>query len=122
MHRMGVRAAALTTTLTLLAVVSACSVNKPEGIVSGHFLRVGGPAPGAPVPLSGRITFTSAQKSVVIKVARDGAYTAHLAPGRYAVTGTSPQIQGGDVSCSVPTTADVVDSRRITADVICSIR
>lgn len=110
------------TILVLVAVVSACSANEPEGIVSGHFVRVGGPAPGAPVPISGRITFGSQHGNVVIDVARDGGFTAHLAPGHYAVTGTSPQVQFGDGPCSVPTTVDVVNSGRVTTDVICNVR
>jgi hypothetical protein len=71
-----------------------------DGIVRGQFERQGGPAgPGGQqppdVPLSGTITFTGrGHLKVSVRAGQTGRFTARLAPGFYAVSGRTPDIQG----------------------------
>ncbi|HEX9033067.1 MAG TPA: hypothetical protein VF834_14600 [Streptosporangiaceae bacterium] len=87
-------------------------------------LRVGGPAPGAPVPLPGHVTAAPvpAGSPHTFPVPATGEYKIRLAPGTYRLTGTSPLIQSGSQTCRAAHLIRV-RSGRTTAGVkiICSI-
>lgn len=110
--------------LLTLALLAACSSGaKPvdDGTVAGDFVRVGGPAPGAAVPLRGSLRFTSASHTVTVDVGSDGAYVVQLPAGSYTVEGTSPQIQGGAQPCSAPVVVTVAPGQTLRQQVVCSI-
>ncbi len=102
--------------------VSGSGAGDPRA-VAGTFVRVGGPAPGSPFPLPGSITARAANgKTFTATAGSSGRFTLSLPPGRYKVTGRSPLIGGGQVTC--PATAELrvssgATARRVT--VICSI-
>jgi len=91
--------------------------------VSGMFLRVGGPAPGSPVPLPGTITARAATGEMFTATAgRNGRFTLSLPPGAYRVTGRSPLMQSGQMVCAATAELHVIraePARPIT--VVCSI-
>src|SRR5690348_16872419 len=69
--------------------------------VTGALMRVGGPAPGSPVPLPGTITARAATgRSFTATAGRNGRFRLSLPPGAYRVTGRSPLIQSGQVACA----------------------
>lgn len=119
--------AATFTLLTFAATAAGCTSTPtaPPGSVAGMLLRVGGPAPGAPVPLPGQITATAVEggSSVTVSVSKDGQYKIHLPPGAYRFTGTSPLIQDAKMTCSAPHIAHVSSGKTtVGVKVICSIR
>lgn len=91
--------------------------------VPGKFVRIGGPAPGSPVPLPGTITARpAAGQAVTARVGQDGRFTLSLPPGIYRVTGRSALMQSGQMICTA--TAQVHVSRGKPArpvTVVCSI-
>ena len=91
--------------------------------VHAKFVRVGGPAPGPPVPLPGKITARAASGATFKATAgRDGRFTLSLPPGTYRVTGRSPRIQSGQITCGA--TRELHVSRSQPAHpvmVVCSI-
>jgi hypothetical protein len=94
-----------------------------EHNVTGRFVRVGGPAPGSPVPLPGTITARSATGQTFTAAAgSNGRFKLSLPPGSYRVTGRSPLMQSGQMIC------DATARLRVTRDkpagrvtVVCSI-
>ena len=82
--------------LTLLPLMLfACSpdaVPQPK-MVSGSLQRVGGPSPGAAVPLAGQVVFTSGQSTHKVEVDDSGQFSLRLPPATYEVTGSGA---GGD--------------------------
>jgi nucleotide-binding universal stress UspA family protein len=95
-------------TIAVLAVTTSILVGCGGGpggrqTVRGTFVRVGGPAPGAPVPLPGTITARAATGSTFAATAgRNGRFTLSLPPGRYYVTGRSPLMQSGQTIVRSP--------------------
>jgi len=91
--------------------------------VPGRFVRVGGPAPGLPFPLPGTITARAATGETFTATAgRDGRFKLSLPPGTYRVTGRSPLMQSGHMTCAA--TAELHISRGQIArpvTVVCSI-
>jgi hypothetical protein len=91
--------------------------------VQGAFVRVGGPAPGSPFPLPGTITARAATgETFTASAGRDGRFTLSLPPGSYRVTGHSPLMQSGQMTCAATAELHVVrrqPARSVT--VICSI-
>lgn len=122
---------ALTTACIALAAATAVtgcrspwSHSPRPGTVAGMLLRVGGPAPGAPVPLPGHVTATpvGGGPHYTFPVARNGRYRIHLAPGSYRLTGTSPQIQSGHQTCSAPHLVQVRSGQvTVGVKIFCSI-
>lgn len=92
--------------------------------VPGTFEGAGGPAPGSPFPLPGTITARAATGQTFTATAgRDGRFTLSLPPGTYQVTGRSPLMQSGQMTC--PATAELRVARGTPAGpvtVVCSIR
>ena len=107
---------------TVALKVQPSATLAPGGVVTGNFVRVGGPYPGAAVPLSGQLDFTSSSHTTIVQVARDGKFTAHLPPGSYTLSGTSPQIISGSRPCSSPSEFALAAGQRLTRDVVCHIR
>jgi hypothetical protein len=85
-----------------IAVLAGCGGNPGyHQTVPGKFVRVGGPAPGSPFPLPGTITARAATGQMfTAKVARDGRFKLSLPPGTYRVTGRSPLMQSGHMTCA----------------------
>lgn len=107
-----------------LAGLAGCGGNPGyHQTVPGTFVRVGGPAPGSPVPLPGTITArTATGQTFTATAGRDGRFTLSLPPGTYRVTGRSPLMQSGQMTCAA--TAELHVSRGQPAGpvtVVCSI-
>lgn len=107
-----------------IAVLAGCGGSPGyQQAVPGTFVRVGGPAPGSPVPLPGTITARAATgQTFTATVGRNGRFTLSLPPGSYHVTGRSPLIQSGRMICAA--TAELRLTRGKPAGpvtVVCSI-
>src|ERR1700744_3717175 len=86
-----------------------------SGHLSGRLVMEGGPlGPGGKQPgerpMSGTVTFTAAgHRPITVKVGSSGTFSVPLPPGRYHVSGQSPdimEIDGGrsrELPCSQPT-------------------
>jgi hypothetical protein len=119
-----VRWTAIALLLVGIAVLASCSGDPGyHQTVPGKFVRVGGPAPGSPFPLPGTITARAATGETFTATAgRDGRFDLSLPPGTYRVTGRSPLIQSGQVTCAA--TRELHVSRGQAArpvTVVCSI-
>lgn len=89
--------------------------------------RVGGDAPGAPVPLAGTVIATSTNSArCSVQVGADGAARVALRPGVYRVTGRSPQYGDGKYVCTSPQPLTVSDPGSVTnptsINVECSVK
>ena len=114
-----------------LPLLAACTghgtgaVNVAPGAVSGSLLRVGGPAPGAPVPVPGQIVATSrAGARFTATVGGDGRYRLTLSPGTYQVTGHSPMVysNGAQMLCTAARPVHISAGKTTSGvNVICSI-
>src|SRR4029077_15834139 len=107
--------------LTGMAAGCASAVAQPpaSGHLTGRLVMEGGPlGPGGKQPgerpMSGAVTFTEAgHQPVTVKVGSSGTFSVPLPPGRYHVSGRSPdimEIDGGrsrELPCSQPTSAVV---------------
>jgi hypothetical protein len=91
--------------------------------VHGRFVRVGGPAPGAPVPLPGTITArTRSGQTYTASAGKNGRFQLSVPPGSYRVTGRSPLMQSGQMVCNATAELHVTrgeHARPVT--VVCSI-
>ena len=94
-----------------------------SGTVSGNLLRVGGPFPGGPEPLSGNVYLESSNGEVTTeRVPASGYFKANLPEGAYKVTGSSPLINDGKFLCvASPETVIVKSGSTLSRDVDCSI-
>lgn len=116
--------------LPLLVLLSVCGCSQGDsaparqtGTIDGDFLRVGGPAPGAPVPLPGRVSLTSADRApVIVTVGATGKFSATVPVDTYKVQGTSPAIGGGSGPCSRTVSATVRLHQRVQVQAICHVR
>lgn len=92
------------------------------GTVQGRLLMVGGPAPGASDPISGRLTIKGTGSTLRADIGKDGKYAIQLAPGDYRITATSPSIDDGAMTCvTAPATTTLIAGKTVTADVVCSV-
>jgi hypothetical protein len=112
-----------------IVAVAGCQGSHPDsitaGTVKGRLVRVGGPAPGAPVPLPGHVTATATggTPTQTVRVSKDGEFSFNLPVGTYHLTGTSPLIGSGHATCSAMHAVRVQARQAITGvQVICSIR
>jgi hypothetical protein len=85
-----------------IAVLAGCGGGPGyRQTVPGTFVRVGGPAPGSPVPLPGTITARAATgQAFTVTAGQNGRFTLSLPPGSYHVTGRSPLMQSGRMICA----------------------
>ena len=93
-------------------------------LVTGTLVESGGPAPGAPKPISGTVAIrsgTTADGSVVATAAAsaDGRFQVSLGPGVYVFTADSPLVSG--LPC-ISTAPLVLPGPSRTVEVECSIK
>jgi hypothetical protein len=102
---------------------SLASQTPPTGRVGGHVLFVGGPAPGLPRVLKhgGTVTFTGVL-TFSTPVHTHGAFSAHLSPGTYKVTATSPDDDGGRAVCAARRPVRTTEGSSASVKVYCQIR
>jgi hypothetical protein len=96
-------------------------------VMEGGPLGPGGKQPGER-PMSGTVTFTAAgHQPVTVKVGASGTFSVPLPPGRYHVSGRSPdimEIDGGrsrELPCSQPTSAVVAAGQTSTITLACIV-
>ena len=96
-------------------------------VMEGGPLGPGGQQPGER-PMSGTVTFTAAgHQPVTVKVGASGTFSVPLPPGRYHVSGRSPdimEIDGGrsrELPCSQPTSAVVAAGQTSTITLACIV-
>jgi hypothetical protein len=136
--RVNVNVTGIGLVVAALALGSACGGpgSQPEGptgtptpaayVVTGHLKVVGGPAPGAARPGNGTVTLTTADgESTTVQTDADGRFGVAVStgPGRYTLTGHSPQFGDGAYECRA--TGPVVVSRStrtVHADVFCQMK
>ena len=122
--------------LTPLAAgcASATAAQPPtSGHLTGKLVMEGGPmSPGGKQPgeraMSGTVTVTSARHHpVTVTVGSSGTFSVPLPPGRYRVSGRSPdvmEIDGGhsrELPCSQPTSAVVTAGQTATITLTCVV-
>lgn len=112
---------------------SAGAQTPASGHLRGKLVMEGGPmGPGGKQPgerpMSGTVTFTEAgHQPVTVKVGSSGTFSVPLPPGRYQVSGRSPEvmeIDGGhsrEVPCSQPTSAIVTAGHTATITLTCVV-
>jgi hypothetical protein len=68
------------------------------GTLTGELLRVGGPPPGSPIHLPGRVTLTDVVSGATFhgSAGSDGRFSVTVPAGTYRVTGQSPLVHIGD--------------------------
>jgi hypothetical protein len=106
----------------VLAIGGCSTTTGPTGTVTGTYIRVGGPAGTANVPLPGTISF-QASNGTTTSVNSDstGKFTGHLPPGTYTVTAKSSLINDGKSQCSQPLTTTLQADKTVTLALICAI-
>ena len=121
--------------LTGLAAGCASAGAQPptSGHLTGRLVMEGGPlGPGGKQPgervMSGAVTVTSAgHRPVTVTVGTSGTFSVPLPPGRYQVSGRSPdvvEIDGGhrrELPCSQPTSAVVTAGQTATIRLACVV-
>jgi len=129
---------ALVTVGAAVAALAACSGQSTAGVsptqiasngsptttgtLQGHLFAVGGLAPGARLPWAGTVTITGTAFHREIRVGADGFYSLVLAPGRYVVTGRSPNFDDGKTACPAAHDAQVAAGVTVTIDAVCALR
>ena len=107
-----------------IAVLAGCggSVGYQQN-VTGRFVRVGGPPPGAPFPLPGTITARAATgQTFTATSGTNGRFKLSLPPGSYHVTGRSPLMQSGQMICGATAKLRVTRGKPAApVTVVCSI-
>ena len=121
--------------LTGLATGCASAAAQPpaSGHLTGRLVMEGGPlGPGGKQPgeraMSGTVTATSAgHQPVTVTAGSSGTFSVSLPPGRYQVSGRSPdvmEIDGGqrrELPCSQPTSAVVTAGQTATITLTCVV-
>ena len=121
--------------LTPLAAGCASAAAQPpaSGHLTGKLVMEGGPlGPGGKQPgeraMSGTVTVTSAgHHPVTVTVGSSGTFSVPLPPGRYQVSGRSPEVMeidgghGREVPCSSPTSAVVAAGQTATITLACVV-
>jgi hypothetical protein len=123
--------------LLLTGLVAGCASAAAQPPASGHLtgrlVREGGPlGPGGKQPgeraMSGTVTVAPAgHHPVTVTVGSSGTFSVPLPPGRYHVSGRSPdimEIDGGrsrELPCSQPTSAVVTAGQTATITLTCVV-
>ncbi len=93
--------------------------------MAGTLVRVGGPAPGAAVPLPGRVTaIGSAGVRFTVTVGNNGRFSLMLPPGTYRLIGYSPLVwaNSAEMRCTAQHSVQVTTGKLMRdVDVVCSI-
>lgn len=79
-----------------VSILTSCTDQPgPHQSVTGLLVRVGGPAPGSPVPLPGTVAARNAAGAqFTTTTGKNGRFRLSLPPGTYRLTGHSPQVIG----------------------------
>ena len=131
------------TGLLLTSVAAGCAsaggasaggtVHPTTGHLTGKLVMEGGPMmPGGEQPgerpMSGTVTFTAAgHQAVTVIVGSSGEFSVPLPPGRYHVSGRSPdimEVDGGhsrELPCSQPTSVVVTAGQTGTLTLTCIV-
>jgi hypothetical protein len=131
----GVLAALLLTGCAAAAGQVGQQASPRTGHVTGRLLMEGGPLrPGGQQPgqrpIRGTVTFTATATGhprVAVQVGPSGAFSVPLPPGRYQISGRSPditEVDGGsrrEPPCSQPLSATVTTGHTVTVSVICVV-
>jgi hypothetical protein len=96
-------------------------------VMEGGPLQPGGAQPGER-PMSGTVTFTTAgHQAVTVTVGASGEFSVPLPPGRYRVSGRSPdimEVDGGhsrELPCSQPSSVTVSAGNTATITLACIV-
>ena len=90
-----------------------------EATVTGVLTMVGGPAGAAATPVRGTVTLTASSTAegtgygYSVSVLPDGRFTVSVQPGKYTITGTSPDYFSGTMTCLATDLLDV-SARSVT--------
>ena len=113
-----------------VSILAGCSGQPADGqTVTGTLVRVGGPAtqsgPPPPLPLPGTIVARNAAgQQFTATAGNDGRFELSLPPGRYRLTGHSPQVwvNNQQMLCSAQDAIQVTKRRPLrNIWVVCSI-
>ena len=79
-----------------VSILTGCSAEPgPHQTVTGLLVRVGGPAPGSPVPLPGTVVARNAAGGqFTTTTGNNGRFQLSLPPGTYRLTGHTPEVMG----------------------------
>lgn len=111
--------------LVSASLLVSCSGASGHGTLAGKLLLAGGPASSvstAPLhPYSGTVVAKGPGGSHIATAGADGHYSMHLPPGKYIVTGTSPQyvVRGNAPPCQAVGQVTVVRDQVREANVYC---
>ncbi len=110
-----------------VSILVGCSGQSgPHQTVTGILVRVGGPAPGSPVPLPGTVVaWNAAGKQFTTTTGKNGRFQLSLPPGTYRLTGHSPQVMGDgqQLLCDAAQTVHVTRHEPVhNIWVVCSIK
>lgn len=115
----------LTTSLavaTALAMTACSPEEEATATVTGNLVTTAA-AGASPSPRSGRVAFTSDDRTVTVTVTSTGRFSAHLPPGLWSVRGFAPNVQGELVPCSAPPRDLLLLGGQVTQqDVVCQLR
>jgi hypothetical protein len=126
------------TGLLLTGLAAGCAsaggqVHPATGHLAGKLIMEGGPlGPGGKQPgerpMSGTVTFTAAgHQAVTVKVGSSGEFSVPLPPGRYQISGRSPdvmEVYGGhsrELPCSQPASVVVGAGTTATVTLACVV-
>jgi len=98
---------------------SAASSQQPTGTVTGQLMLVGGPAPGAPVPLTGTVTAQGRGSDHVATTDSHGRFSFNLPVGSYLLSGHSPKYDDGNGTCNSEAQITVQPHRVQQVNVLC---
>ncbi|MFN8084200.1 MAG: hypothetical protein U0Q14_08220 [Dermatophilaceae bacterium] len=99
-----------------------------EAIVTGVLTMVGGPAGAAATPVRGTVTLAASSTAdgtgygYSVSVLQDGRFTVSVVPGKYTVTGTSPDYFSGTMTCLASDLLDVSARSATQVTVTCQRR
>jgi hypothetical protein len=114
------------TKLDCLVAVSGGAEERPTGI-AGTLRMIGGPPPGMNRSVAGTVTIESPSGATCdVSVVAGGSFAVSVPPGRYAVTGHSPNFGSGKYLCSSARQVNVARahprSNPVSITVVCPIR
>src|SRR5260370_29662951 len=96
--------------LAALVVRAGCSGSVATGTIAGTLERAGGPAPGRPVPLAGRVVaVASTGGRFAGTVGKNGRFKLPVPPGSYHLTGyiSGVRFSGAEMRCSAQNAVSV---------------
>jgi hypothetical protein len=93
-------AATVAVAIAVAVTLAAWASTPTTGFVSGRLQTVGGPAPGTPKPIGGKVTVSGLNgKSYSAMVGADGQFLIQVPVGSYFVRGSSPLYESGGPYC-----------------------